>query len=217
MADTYNSRLKRIDIATGAVVTLVGGEGWRDGPEPLFAAPADVEAGGGRLYVADRDNHSVRIVDPVSGETSTLILKGIERLVADGDEEQFDGRLLALDPVEVGAGPGRVVLTVSFPPGYKANPLAPSRFEWRTEGEVALLAPTADRSIAGPSFPMTIEATFSEGEGRLRADLWLVYCENETESICLYDRARLDVPLRVTGNGPDSLDLAYEVVLPEGL
>ena len=36
VADTYNSKIKRIDPDSGEVTTLAGGQGWRDGPDPLF-------------------------------------------------------------------------------------------------------------------------------------------------------------------------------------
>jgi DNA-binding beta-propeller fold protein YncE len=216
VTDTYNSKIKHIDPATGEVVTVAGSEaGWRDGLDPLFAAPEGVDAAGGRLYVADTGNHSVRVVDPDSGETTTMILKGIERLVP--DDEEFEGTEVVLDPIEVGPGPGRVVLTVAYPPGFKANEEAPSRFEWNAAGGVVALAPTANVSIAGPTFPVEIDATFAEGEGALRADLWLVYCAVDSQSICLFDRARIEAPLRVTTGAPTEVHVGYEVVLPEGI
>jgi hypothetical protein len=217
VADTYNSKIKRIDPTSGEVTTLVGGEaGWQDGPDPLFRLPAAVDVAGDRLYVADTGNHSVRVVDLSSGETSTLILKGIEQLVPD-DEEGFDGLEVFLDPIDVGPGPGRIVLDVAFPLGYKANDLAPSRFQWSEDGGVVALAPTASGSIAGPSFPLEVEATFAEGDGSLQADLWLVYCEVTEQNICLFDRARIHAPLQVGGSGPAEVTLPYEVLLPEGI
>ncbi len=214
VADTYNSKIKRISLI-GEVETLVGGEGWRDGSSPLFAAPADVDVANGLLYVADRDNHSVRVVDPSTGATSTVILVGIERLVpVDAD---FDGTLVVLDPVEVGEGTGTLTLDVAFPPGYKANELAPSRFEWTAAGDAIVIPEAANLSVAGPVFPMQFEFTFATGEGRLQGDVWLVYCENTTERICLFDRARIEVPLLVTDGGSTDIEVAYEVALPDGL
>lgn len=211
--DTYNSKIKQVDPHSGSVQELVGGKGWRDGPSPLFSFPADVASGGGRLFIADTGNHSVRIVDPRSGSTSTLILNGIERLEADDGE--FDGTYVELDPVAVGAGPGRLVLTVSYPDGYKANPLTPSRFEWSGTGDAVAIAPNADRSVEGPVFPISVGATFEVGDEVVRVDLYLAYCEDELETICLFDRVRLDVPVRVESTGPDSILIPYSVTLPD--
>ena len=76
VADTYNSKIKRIDLATGEVTTLAGGQGWRDGSDPLFYEPGGIDAANGKLYVADTNNHSIRVVDQTTGETTTLVAQG---------------------------------------------------------------------------------------------------------------------------------------------
>jgi DNA-binding beta-propeller fold protein YncE len=71
LADTYNHRVRRIDFVTGAVTTVAGNgtaSYGGDGGPALAAAlnfPRDVEVtGDGRIYIADTDNHRVRLVDP---------------------------------------------------------------------------------------------------------------------------------------------------------
>ena len=89
-ADTYNSKLKRIDPATGATTTFLGSEGgWRDGVDPLFYEPGGILATGGKLYVADTNNHSIRVVDLSNGETNMLVLKGIQRFFSRRRRRQF--------------------------------------------------------------------------------------------------------------------------------
>ncbi len=216
IADTYNSKIKRLNLVSGQVTTVAGSvAGWKDGIDALFAEPAGIDVAAGKVYVADTGNHSIRVLDVSTAETSTFILKGIERLVPDEGGDEFAGTLISADPVVVGAGPGRVVLDVGFPDGYKANDLAPSNFVWTSEGGVVALAPTADGEIVGPTFPIEIEATFAPGSGTLRADLWLVFCETTAQSICLFDRARIEVPIEVSGQGASTLEVAYEVLLPE--
>ncbi len=218
VADTYNSKIKRIDPAGGAVVTLAGEEGgWRDGPEPLFYEPGGIDAAGGMLYVADTNNHVVRIVDQETGATRTLVLKGLERFLPSGDEEDFRGRTISLQPVAVAAGPGSIVLDVRLPPGYKVNPDAPSRFEWRADGGAVTLAPGTGGAVVDPSFPLEFPAEFRRGEGTLTGDISVVYCEAERESICLFDQVRVSAPLRV-GDGESSVvTVAYDIELPAGL
>ena len=76
LADTYNNRIKRIELATGQVTTLFGsGEpGLADGPGPeaRFHEPGGVAVAGDRAYVADTNNHAVRIADLIGGSVSTL-------------------------------------------------------------------------------------------------------------------------------------------------
>ncbi len=214
IADTYNSKIKRIDPDTGEVTTLAGGQGWRDGPDPLFYEPGGIDAAAGKLYVADTNNHSVRVVDQVTGEATTLVLTGLERYIVDSGDDAFPGTTVTLGPIEVAPGSGNLVLNVVLPSGYKVNPLAPSRFEWKVDGNVADLAPEATGSVVNPSFPMEIPATFSAGTGSITGDLYIVYCEAEQESICLIEQARVVVPLTV-GTGSSTVPIDYEIELPD--
>ena len=81
IADTYNNKIKRVFPHTRSVLTFVGtGEpGYQDGEgsQALFHEPGDVSIAAGKLYVADTNNHAVRVVDLNTGEVSTLTLSGL--------------------------------------------------------------------------------------------------------------------------------------------
>ena len=82
VADTYNSKIKRVDPETKEVRTFLGySHGWRDGNAPLFYEPGGIDAAGGKLYVADTNNHVIRVIDLETEETSTMVLKGLERFI----------------------------------------------------------------------------------------------------------------------------------------
>jgi len=90
VADTYNHRIKVIDPADKRLRTLVGGgRGNADdeagGGRARFYEPSGLSGAGGRLYVADTNNHAVRVIDLASGVVSTLALRDARRrLVARG-------------------------------------------------------------------------------------------------------------------------------------
>src|SRR5439155_714403 len=91
LADTFNNRIRRIDLTAG-LVTTVAGNGDRDfsgdgGPDTLAALnrPRDLELGpDGRLYIADTDNNRVRVVDLETGIIGTVVGSGAPGFSGDG-------------------------------------------------------------------------------------------------------------------------------------
>jgi hypothetical protein len=87
--------------------------GWRDGTDPLFYEPGGISATDGKLYVADTNNHALRVIDIASGETNTLVLKGIQRFLPTADADNFYGQVIRLEPIRVAEGSGEIVLDVA--------------------------------------------------------------------------------------------------------
>lgn len=79
VGDTYNHRVRRIDLSTG-IITAVAGDGYAwgccDGDDALYTSfrlPAGIAvAPNGDLYIADRDDQTVRWVDAKSGIVNTI-------------------------------------------------------------------------------------------------------------------------------------------------
>jgi NHL repeat-containing protein len=75
IADTYNHALRWLEPATRTVETLTGGEpGFVDGPltDARFNSPGAASFRGDTLWVADTDNHALRLVDLARGEVRTV-------------------------------------------------------------------------------------------------------------------------------------------------
>ena len=81
VADTYNHKIKRVFPTTRSALTLLGiGEpGHQDGPGAyaMFSEPSGLSIANGRLYIADTNNHAVRVADLETNEVSTLELTGV--------------------------------------------------------------------------------------------------------------------------------------------
>ena len=81
VADTYNHKIKRVLPATRSAFSLLGtGEsGHRDGPggQALFSEPSGLSIAGGKIYIADTNNHAIRVADLETSEVSTLEVTGI--------------------------------------------------------------------------------------------------------------------------------------------
>ncbi len=76
LADTYNNRIKVLNPQTREVTSFAGnGEaGYTDGTpdQAQFNEPGGLAAAGGNLYVADTNNHAIRVIDLASGNVETL-------------------------------------------------------------------------------------------------------------------------------------------------
>jgi DNA-binding beta-propeller fold protein YncE len=77
VADTYNNKIKTIDLKTNIVSTFLGGPA-KKGEERLFNEPAGLSIANGKLYVADTNAHRIRIVDLKTKAVSTLDIKGVD-------------------------------------------------------------------------------------------------------------------------------------------
>lgn len=81
IADTYNHKIKRVNVQTGDCVTLLGSgqPGLRDGEGTAaqFYEPSGLSLTGSRLYVADTNNHAIRQIDLDSLRVTTLKFPGL--------------------------------------------------------------------------------------------------------------------------------------------
>lgn len=81
VADTYNHALRRLDPATHTVKSVAGsgtaGAADGAGAEATFREPSGLSYAAGRLYVADTNNHAIRVVALPAGRTTTLTLAGL--------------------------------------------------------------------------------------------------------------------------------------------
>ena len=89
-ADTFNHRVRRIDLAAGTIETIAGsgqpGFAGNSGPATLarLHEPYGIALGPeGTLFIVDRLNRRVRRVDPATGTIATLAGDG--RAISDGD------------------------------------------------------------------------------------------------------------------------------------
>ncbi len=81
VADTYNHAIRVIDPRTRRSRTLAGGRGSGmvdgRGADARFAEPGGISVAGGRLFVADTNNHAIRVIDIGTGDVRTLAIEGL--------------------------------------------------------------------------------------------------------------------------------------------
>jgi thiol-disulfide isomerase/thioredoxin len=168
IADTYNHKLKVLDPKTRKVSTFAGTgkAGQTDGARPEFYEPGGISVARGRLYVADTNNHAVRVVDLATKRTETLVIRGLEppklpetagaaAEVSDGpnaEETKASAQRLAI----AGGAPAELSVEVALPEGYHLNPSAPQRYQIEVVGlkgvptNLALLPPDLASALRSP-------------------------------------------------------------------
>ena len=79
IADSYNNKIKVCDPRTRSVETLVGSRqpGDSDNP-PQFYQPGGLSVAAEQLYVADTNNHKIKVVDLKTKAVQTLALDGLK-------------------------------------------------------------------------------------------------------------------------------------------
>lgn len=206
IADSYNHKIKTLDPTTGQVKTVIGTgrPGHADGSfaQAELFEPEGVVAGQGRLYIADTNNHLIRVADLASERLHTLRLRGLECLqpASNLESRQPD---LRFDPQVVGAGQVTFYFDFGLPPGYKFNAEAP------------LLVRVIQNGVSGVHTfePGQISAISLDitADQELIFDLTLYYCETVEERLCLIHDARLVLPCLAAETGPSSLRLPYQI------
>lgn len=81
LADTYNDKIKRLVPQTREVTTVFGGAGHGlidgDAETAEFWEPGGLSLAGRTLYIADTNNHAIRVGDLDRGEVRTFALSGV--------------------------------------------------------------------------------------------------------------------------------------------
>jgi DNA-binding beta-propeller fold protein YncE len=211
VADTYNNKIKRVSPAARTSETFAGtGEsGLEDGGPARFDEPSGLTAAGGKLYVADTNNHAIRVIDLKTRRTETLQLKGLEKLMPRARAAGFAGETLELAAQTVAPGDASLTINLELPAGYKLNGLAPTVVKITSQGQ-SLFAEGSEKTLRNPQFPASVPVKLSEGDATVRAELVIYYCESKKESLCYFKEAAVRLPVKVKkGAANRKLNAAY--------
>ncbi len=194
IADTYNHKIKVLDPAARSVKSFAGTgkPGQSDGAKPSFYEPGGLAVAGNKLYVADTNNHAIRVVDLKTKETRTLPIKGLQppasTQVAADDEAAPNAEEIKLPPQKVRIGAATLLINVELPAGYHLNPAAPQRYKVSIEnGSMSLTINDQDasRSTKGSQLPIRVPVRAqAAGAAELHTSFTFVYCREDNTGTC---------------------------------
>ncbi|KAK5850887.1 hypothetical protein PBY51_001724 [Eleginops maclovinus] len=222
VADSYNHKIKVVDPKAKQCSTLAGTGVAADTVGPEFSTSCFNEPGGicvgdnGKiLYVADTNNHQIKVLDLSS---NTVSLFSISTDWTDSVPSKPAGPTRApelpksaarneMPPVVVSAGQTLVMsLTLTLPEGTQLTEEAPSCWALSAEGNDWLLdQPVLSGDILDLSKPLTIStklpAVIKDMESKLSLTLsvWVYYCM-ETGKACMMKAASFTQPLQISAD-----------------
>lgn len=224
IADTYNHKIKLLDPAARSVKSLAGTgrPGQSDGARPSFYEPGGLAVAGDKLYVADTNNHAIRVVDLRTKETKTLSIKGLQPPVrnqtATNSEVAPNAEEIKLAPQKLRAGDGSILIDLELPAGYHLNPMAPQRYKVSVEKGAQTLVidqQNLSRNTKGLQLPIRIPTRApSAGAAELRAVLTFVYCREDNTGTCRIKTLVWRAPVEVVAeqSAPVEIRLSSKVL-----
>jgi sugar lactone lactonase YvrE len=204
VADSYNSKLKRVDPATGFARTMAGGSDRR-----VLAEPAGVTLSGNGLVIADTNHHRL-VRYPLKGARGGALdtvalptLPPAARGVAVGGAAPSVGvdprdPVAAIGPLRVAAGrPAALHIGWTLPDGTGINADAPFRLVWASaEGLSKSPAPQRGKGAdIARGLDIVAEPSPGSASATMTGVLDVVVCDIATHRVCVPVRRTLSVKL----------------------
>lgn len=226
IADSYNHKIKKLDPSNKRVTTLAGTgkAGFKDG-KALVAQLSEpsglVEAGNGKLFIADTNNSVIRYMDLNQREPDllTLELKGVQPPVPRSRTMKRLRKRLSADTqvIRISGGSsneGNLYLRISLPEGYHFSKEARSKFNVETEPDNAVVIEPLD-GVLGPEGSAMLHFkrnTSSPSMGRLNCKVY--YCKED--EVCLYQSLAFEVAFKEEiPDSPQAQVILQHVVKPK--
>ena len=211
IADTYNNKIKICEPRNRTVHTFVGTHKAGDGDEPPhFYEPGGISAAGSKLYVADTNNHKIKVVDLKTKGVTTLALEGLSPPQLAPRRPSFPNAITISVPAVELAPAKSITLAVTVPlaKGYKLNEEAPLAYLVETPEKEGILSP--DVSPGGgkvnppkTAFKITVPLAKVPDPGDkldLRLSLKTLVC-SEPSSLCRIRSLIWNVPISFSASG----------------
>jgi thiol-disulfide isomerase/thioredoxin len=233
VADTYNNKIKVVDINKKTAKTLVGtGKAGKEDEAATFDEPAGVSYAAGKIYVADTNNHLIRTIDLKNGNrVATLAIAGLTppapaKVKA---KPSFDGATVVkvesatVRPVKNAEGKqvARLSVRLKLPAGWKVNALAPTSYYVEASAAtgpvdragigkvVAIAKPAAEFDI---DLPLAAAGADAKGEELIKVLVTHYYCQEGDGGICKIANLVFEAPLTIAGDAKaESLNLAKDL------
>ncbi|HHT9130070.1 MAG TPA: thioredoxin-like domain-containing protein [Candidatus Brocadiaceae bacterium] len=212
VADTYNHKIKVLNPTNNTCRTLFGNghEGYIDGKEPQFYEPGGLSFANNKLYVADTNNHAIRVIDMNTKEVNTLQIKGLKTDALENTPQSamppFAKTLdLPLKTLKTDADI-QLTLNINLPKGYHLNPNAPLVYSVDAGG-IQVGQDNREVRLEKPGFPINISFKTGSSEIQnidLKVSTTFYYCREDNQGACFIDAVTWHQPVKINKNSGDT-------------
>lgn len=205
VADSYNHKVKRIDLADGSSTTWLGtGQSGIELLPVQFSEPGGLSVAAGKLYIADTNNHRVCIADIQTGTVSELRIEALEPPSPARDRVPPPTANAIVLPRQILRSGSEllVIADLGIPEGYKRNELTPVVWELFAEGSQMiisdeLLAERGEAEVEGSSATVRVPLLTTTGEASFLLQMSYGFCRDDS-SVCRLATAVWRIPLEVS-------------------
>ena len=202
LADTYNHKIKLLNPVNKTVKTFLGTgkSGQTDGLTAQFYEPGGISIADGKLFIADTNNHAVRVVDLKTKEVSTLKIEGLTPpKITETETESYSPNLKEFKSELQSISANQNIsfnFNIKLPDGYHLNVNAPNRYE--ISGDESIIK-IESRSQKFKSLPLSIPIqTLKSGETNLKAKISVFYCREDNTGECLIKTLVWQIPVKIS-------------------
>ncbi|MEO2035799.1 MAG: NHL domain-containing thioredoxin family protein, partial [Planctomycetaceae bacterium] len=209
IADTYNHKIKRIDLESNRCQTWLGTGKSGSKLKPVeLSEPAGLSIAGDTLYIADTNNHRICRANVKTAEVTVLTIDGLTPPASAKPAPTFDASTpsIKLPPITM-AAKQQIPVQVKFqlPEGFKLNKQAPTTYQVRVLDGPGLLAPQAtagqqQATRTGEVVHFNLPLAKSAGQSTIDLQVTYVYCRGGVGGLCKFSTARWTVPIRIAGD-----------------
>jgi DNA-binding beta-propeller fold protein YncE len=222
IADTYNHKIKELDPLKRKVTTLfgTGKPGQADGTSASFYEPGGLSVANGKLYVADTNNHAIRVIDLKTRETMTLRINGLMppqaiEVSSNNSAPNAEEQKVLAQKVRA-RSEATLILNVDLPAGHHLNPAAPQRYSVTVDNAkvIAVAEKNAQRSDKKLTLPIRVPIQALEmGAAKVRAQATLIYCRDDNTGTCRIKTLVWNVPVEVVNDAAATTELKLNAKL----
>ncbi|QDU64738.1 Thiol-disulfide oxidoreductase YkuV [Planctomycetes bacterium Pan216] len=214
VADTYNNKIKTIDPKSTESLTYLGDGKPGDSDAPArFNEPGGLSIVGDKAYVADTNNHAIRVIDLGTKKVSTFPLTGLEP-PASADQLAFPSDAKPVSsPAAVLKPEGTLTIdgTVAVPAGQKLSPFVPLRYRVRTKGHQGDALVKGSGETGSAAFGIEVPLAKLAGAKDLLVDVVYYSCGDGSEGLCRVGGESWSVPVSFdAANGTTTIKLPSE-------